>query len=181
MFDNYLDVLKLSSKEVNDLEPEQIKSAYEKIYEFTGVINAFTMELNKYVEESIQRVNPYDLTRVETNIIMHIEDNPGVRANDMAKLWDYTPAFMSRTLRKLEDEGYIYKEIDPDNRIYFNIYLTKKSKEFTHVLKACESDLLANMIDHLLIEYSEEEVDLFFNIFSCAGRSLEKINVKEEV
>lgn len=171
-FNSYSDVISLTDGQIDDLTYDETKEAYKVLSDFSSIIDEFSVEIMTFLDEGPINLITRDLTPVELKAIHYIGDNPGCRANDMVEKWGLSPAFVSRTLRRIEDLDLIYKEIDKDNRIYFNIYLTDEGTEYLRIIKACQSNLLSTMLDDLMEDYDQDKVGKFFEMCGVALESL---------
>lgn len=79
----------------------------------------------KYLSSQIAE---YDLGR-EVRYIMMIYDNQGCSQDDLVTMYGESKANIAKSLRKLEDEGYIKREINPQNRRKYMLETTPKSNE----------------------------------------------------
>lgn len=79
----------------------------------------------KYLSSQIAE---YDLGR-EVRYIMMIYDNQGCSQDDLVTMYGESKANIAKSLRKLEDEGYIKREVNPQNRRKYMLETTPKSNE----------------------------------------------------
>lgn len=62
-------------------------------------------------------------------LLHYVALHPGCRQKDAAKYLQYQPASLTNLLKKLEIEGMIKREIDPENRHQKKIFLQKKGEK----------------------------------------------------
>lgn len=77
----------------------------------------------KYLSSKIAE---YDLGK-EVRYIMMIHDNPGCSQDDLVNIYAESKANIAKSLRKLEDEGYIKREINQKNRRKYMLETTPKA------------------------------------------------------
>ncbi|WP_051569302.1 MarR family winged helix-turn-helix transcriptional regulator [Alkaliphilus transvaalensis] len=65
-------------------------------------------------------------------------------------------ATAARSLKKLEEEGYIFRKKSASDKRAFEIYLTDKGKQFEPIL----NDILCRWMKLVLKDFTEEEKDL---------------------
>lgn len=89
---------------------------------------------------------------------------------DLCDIFCQSKGTVAKTLRKLEDKGYIERIINKDNRQKYILKLTKKGDELIPVLKR-EADHWHNAVR--LAEVSEETMDV---IRAVARKSYNLVN-----
>ena len=89
---------------------------------------------------------------------------------DFCDIFCQSKGTVAKTLRKLEDKGYIERIINKDNRRKYILKLTKKGEEVIPVLKR-EADYWHNAVG--LAEVSEETMDV---IRAVARKSYNLVN-----
>jgi DNA-binding MarR family transcriptional regulator len=57
-----------------------------------------------------------------------IWDHPGVFISEMARSFNVTRAVVAKTVRKLEERGFLIKKEDPDDKKRLCLFLTEKGK-----------------------------------------------------
>ena len=64
--------------------------------------------------------------RGEVHMIKMIGDNPGIYISKMARNFNITRAVVSKTIIKLEKDGFVKKEVDKKDKKRLCLYLTSK-------------------------------------------------------
>lgn len=67
--------------------------------------------------------------------IMGIYDNPGISQDDLTLMFGQSKANIAKSLKKLEDQGYIEREINPENRRKYMLKTTSKGNEIVPKLR----------------------------------------------
>lgn len=62
--------------------------------------------------------------RGEIHMIQMIGDEPGIFISEMARAFHITRAVVAKTVRKLEERGYVMKQEDEEDRKRLRLYLT---------------------------------------------------------
>ncbi len=75
------------------------------------------------------KVKELDLTAGQIPFLMELSHNEGITQEYMANHFHIDKGTVARALRKLEDNEFLYREIDLENRRRYLIYLTKKGKD----------------------------------------------------
>ena len=79
----------------------------------------------------IQRLDVSIIYLSEIKLIMPILANDGLSQDDIVKTFGLNKSTVANSLRKLEEEGYITREVNPENRRKNQIFITPKGKELT--------------------------------------------------
>jgi DNA-binding MarR family transcriptional regulator len=66
--------------------------------------------------------------RGEIHIIKAIGDRPGLSISEIARSFNVTRAVVSKIVLKLERNGYVRKETDPEDRKRVQVYLTERGQ-----------------------------------------------------
>ncbi|WP_100065258.1 MarR family transcriptional regulator [Miniphocaeibacter massiliensis] len=149
---------KLDNINLDELEEKEIKDLYYTLDEFNEYIYQFVINYYKYIYKSKDYGTDMNLSMLEAHIITDISDNPGITANILAKKWDKTPAFISQRLTKLEKNNLIYRELNEENRKFYNLYLTKEGKDFDLRHKKYDIKSIIKTNKELIKKFSIEEI-----------------------
>lgn len=95
----------------------------------------YTIYKNK-MDYSLKNPNNLDLNQ-ESRYLMQIYQNEGLSQDDLANLFGQSKATIAKHLRTLEDEGYIIRQIDANNRRKYILKTTKKGEKLA-ILKIKE-------------------------------------------
>lgn len=115
---------------INQLDENELETLYTDLNKFNDYVYDFVVNYHKSIYKSKDYGTGITLSMLEAHLITDISNTPGITANILAKKWDKTSAFISQSLRKLEEFGLIYREVNEENRKYYNLYTTDKGKEF---------------------------------------------------
>jgi DNA-binding MarR family transcriptional regulator len=64
--------------------------------------------------------------RGEIHMLKMIGDDPGIFSSEMARNFNITRAVVAKTVRKLEERGFIYKQDDKKDKKRYRLFLTEK-------------------------------------------------------
>lgn len=102
----------------------------------------------------------YNLTVSVGYILLNIDIEEGTPATKIAPLLGLEARSITRTLRNMETEGFIYKVQDTKDRRFFRIFLTEKGKEAREksrqTVKSFNKAITSNI--------SEDELNSFFKV-----------------
>lgn len=129
---------------------------HEKIFQdapFIALIHNISKNQIKYLKS---RIEEYDLGR-EIRYVMMVYDNPGCSQDDLVNIYGESKANVAKALRKLEDEGFIKREVNPDNRRKYMLRATSKAEELVPKVRQISKDWEREVgIDELDSEFKEK-------------------------
>lgn len=143
-----------------NIEKEDILELYEKLNDFNKTVYDFVIEYHRYTYKIRDYGTGIYLSMLEAHVITDIGSSPGITASELAKKWDKTPAAISQTIRKLEEEGVVRREISKENRRFYNLYLTDKGKEFDYAHKKYDVHSIVKTNMELLKKFTKEDIEL---------------------
>ena len=128
----------------------------EKIFRdvpFIALIHNISKNQIKYLKS---RIEEYGLGR-EIRYVMMVYDNPGCSQDDLVNIYGESKANVAKALRKLEDEGFIKREINSDNRRKYRLRATSKAEELVPKVRQISKDWERKVgIDELDFEFKEK-------------------------
>lgn len=89
------------------------------------------------------------LYRGEIHLIKVIGDHPGMFLSEIARWFGITRAVVSKTVLKLEKNGYIRKETDPADKKRVQVYLTERGQAAFRAHAAFHSENDAPIYEYL--------------------------------
>ena len=102
----------------------------------TGWIHNISKNQLKYLNSQIQELN---LGR-EVRYIMLIHDNPNCSQDDLVNIYGESKANVAKSLKKLENNGYITRNMNPENRRKYMLKTTKKADELIPKIRKISLD-----------------------------------------
>lgn len=70
-----------------------------------------------------------NLNKGQYLFLSRIAENPGIINDDLADLTKVDRTVVAKSVKKLENEGFIIKENDPDNKKIRHLFLTEKGQQ----------------------------------------------------
>ena len=70
-----------------------------------------------------------NLSNLQFLYVVRIYEHPGTIAEQLANLIKVDRTTLARAVRRLEKQGYVYRESDPDNKKIKHLYVTEKGKQ----------------------------------------------------
>ena len=113
--------------------------SYEGIYDsspFIAWIHNLSKNQMKYINSKIDEL---DLGH-EMRFIMMIYDNPDISQDNLVSISGNSKASIAKSLKKLEDDGYIKRDINPQNRRKYMLKTTPKGDEIVPKIRQISKD-----------------------------------------
>ncbi len=108
---------------------------------FIAWIHNISLNQQKYMKS---KFNELDLGH-DVRYIMFIYDNPGCSQDDLVNMFGQSKGNIAKTLRKLEDQGFIQREVNPENRRKYMLNTTEKGRnlvpEYRKISKQWEMEV----------------------------------------
>ena len=126
----------------------QVKKMEEECYQaikdyspFIAWIHNISLNQQKYMKTKFREL---DLGH-DVRYIMFIYDNPGCSQEDLVNMFGQSKGNIAKALRKLEDKGFIQRDVNPQNRRKYMLNTTEKGNnlvpEFRRVSKQWEQEV----------------------------------------
>lgn len=90
----------------------------------------------KYLNNKISEFN----LGHEVRYIMMIYDNPNISQDDLVLMSGQSKGNIAKSLKKLENDGYIEREVNPDNRRKYMLRTTSKGNELVPKVRKISKD-----------------------------------------
>lgn len=82
-----------------------------------------------------QKVFDLDYSMIEMRLLGEIGRHPGITANELTTCLNIKKSYLSRLLSRLERDGYIYKEKNPDDTRMRHLFLSEKGLELNQYVE----------------------------------------------
>lgn len=103
---------------------------------FVAWIHNISKNQMKYLNSHIKDLN----LGHEMRYIMAIYDNPGISQDDLVNMFGQSKASVAKSLKKLEDKGYIIRNVNPENRRKYMLNATSKAEELVPKIRKISKD-----------------------------------------
>ena len=95
------------------------------------------LRINRQRMRALRRsLAPYQYVGVMHLIVLYTGRSPGARQEDIACFYALDKTSVARDARRLEDMGHLRREVDPDNRRQYQLYLTGAGRDMLPLLEA---------------------------------------------
>ncbi len=103
---------------------------------FIAWIHNISLNQQKYMKS---KLNNIDFNH-DMRYIIYIYDNPKCSQEDIVNMFCQSKGNIAKVLKKLEDEGYIKREVNPKNRRKYMLTTTEKGNELVPKIRKISKD-----------------------------------------
>jgi len=132
---------------------------------FVAWIHNISLNQQKYMKSKFKEL---DLGH-DVRYIMFIYDNPNCSQEDVVNMFGQSKGNIAKTLRKLEDKGFIRREVNPENRRKYMLNTTEKGRnlvpEYRRISKEWEME----------VGITEDDIEVKRRIIEIAKRGMNLI------
>lgn len=114
-----------------------------------------------------------EITASQIPFLIHLSHKEGITQDDLAVHLHIDKGTVARALKKLEDNGFIYREINPRNRRKYLLFLTEKGRQIVPKIYGIDKEWEKSVCSN----FSDTEYDnLVKALQTLAMKSLEKVH-----
>lgn len=123
------------------------------------------------------KMKDLELTASQFPFLIHLSHKEGITQDDLAVHLHIDKGTVARALKKLEDNGFIYRKINPENRRRYLLFLTEKGKDMIPQIRSIDKEWENSVCSN----FSDEEYGRLIDILqTLAVKSLEKVHKNGE-
>jgi len=116
----------------------------------------------------VRELEPYGIGSGQFDFLMVLYRRDGISQENLARILKVSKATSTRAIQSLEKEGYVYRQVDEEDRRAYKVYLTEKGKEMRGVVL----EKLLSFVDTLLSDFTPEEKETFRRLVQKAALKL---------
>lgn len=124
-----------------------------------------------------EQLSPYHIGSGQQFFLLRVYLHPGVSQQELAEKGYYDKGTTARAVKKLEQEGYIYRKVSEHDKRITQVYVSKKGEAIIPVIV----NVIAQWKDIITEGMSEREIEMMENgmrIVSDNARAYAKENRK---
>ncbi|UYN90080.1 MAG: MarR family transcriptional regulator [Anaerolineales bacterium] len=96
-----------------------------------------------------ETLNNVELSLSQLGLLLSVRRSPGIRVNELAQQVGLSAPTVSVSLRKLEQDGWVQREADPQDKRSYHLYLTRKATEFAKRAEAFQRKKITDFLNGL--------------------------------
>lgn len=113
-----------------------------------------------------------DINFNQSILLVNIGRNPGLNQNQLKELLNLDKTSISKILRILEERGLLNKQLNINDKRYYQIYLSQKGEVLLLEIRA----VLSKIWDEHLQGVPQKEKDLFLIVLDRILENIDKCN-----
>lgn len=161
------------------MKTKDIKDIFVNLDEKVNIVFRHQMLMNVYQSIPREYDTGFFMSEIEIHTLGFIRCSPGITAKQICKLTYRTKGTISAMLSKLEKDGFIEQQVNPQNMRERNLYLTKAGelacKKHTAFDRKTTADYLMAASEYC----TPEEINGYFKVTHFRSEYFEKI-IKQE-
>ncbi|WP_417428810.1 MarR family winged helix-turn-helix transcriptional regulator [Halpernia sp.] len=146
----------------------------EKVENVDLILKSTWLAVSKMYSEMAQ---VYDSTAVQALTLLKIDPKEGTRSTNLGPKMAIEPTSLTRIIKLLEDNGYIYKEKTTTDKREVIIKLTEKGIESRNLSK----EVVVNFNKKVIDKISPEKLETFKQVMSQILNIANEINNKKKL
>lgn len=145
-------------KEYSDIDNayRKVSARADKLYEFVILYHNYIYAHHTYEYENCNMIDIHTLT--------YIDDNPGITATELSRLWHKSKSSISLTIKRLMDSGYVEKRYMENNEKTARLYVTERGARLSSTHKAYDVADIVQTTSYLVEQCGEEDLNAFYRI-----------------
>jgi DNA-binding MarR family transcriptional regulator len=92
------------------------------------------------------QLKPFGLSASQLPILLFLSRKEGIPQETLVRYFRLDKATIARAVKRLEDDGFVCRQIAPGNRRAYGLFLTGKGKEFRDELRAIDAAWEDNLL-----------------------------------
>ena len=124
-----------------------------------------------------KKIAPYNIQRHQFKVLIELYNKEGIYQENIVDTLKIRKSEVAKAIKKLMDNGYIYKVKNPKNKKYHNLYLTEKGI----LIKPKLVDILIESNKVLTQKISEEDLEVTKRVLKQMSNNIyEETNKKDD-
>ena len=123
-----------------------------------------------------KRLESYGISGVQFSILLTLSRQDGVSQEKISDHLKFDKTTTAKTIKKLEANGYVQREIDRTDRRAYNVYLTQKAKDLIPLIR----ETIRHWESAVTENISDEEYALLESILERMANSSFSMNKRDE-
>ena len=118
-----------------------------------------------------RRAQNLELTRAQWGVLANLTRCPGAHQKTLADLLEVTPITLARHIDRLEQNGWVRREDDVEDRRAKRVYLTEKGQEILGELQSVVQEVRQQALTGINTEEEEQLLTLLLRLRQNLGTS----------
>lgn len=110
-----------------------------------------------YIGKELEK---YNIGKGQYTFLVTLFRYDGIRQEDLSELLNIDKGTTARAIKKLEEEGYVVRKINPEDRRSYGVYITDKARSIGEDIL----NTLNKWNDVISIDFTKEEKELSLDL-----------------
>lgn len=137
---------------------------FHKMTEHTNQVYKFVKIYNDYANEPRDYGTGKKVNMLSVHIMSDIVEHPGITVTELAEEWFRTKGSISQVIKHLDENGYIFKKKEENNKKSIHLYPTSKGVELSLAHRMYDLKNLKNTLEFFTQYCTEEELTAFYKV-----------------
>lgn len=116
-------------------------------------------------------IRQYQLNGQQMGYLRYIHEHPGIRQEDLSCCHRIDKGAVSKSLRRMEELGYIRREANPQDRRAYRLFETERGAD---ICRECQT-MVQQTEEQLLDGLTDEEFQNFLQVLGKITDNMEKL------
>ena len=130
-----------------------------EIKDFGKILRSIIANVNNYIGSQVEK---YGIKQGQYEYFLLIYGSPGINQLELARLKNVGKASVTKALKILEDDGFIKRITDQNDRRNILCFITEKGETIVEDLISVKK----NAEEDLFVGFNEKDKEVFFNYLS---------------
>ncbi len=117
-----------------------------------GLLSIILRSHRVFISRELEDMN---LTDAQVACILRVNHRPGFTQDELAWFFQVDKGTIARTIRRLEDRGFLNRKQDPDNRRRYMLSLTEKGRQAIPIIMDAERKWAELLFRNMTMEEQE--------------------------
>lgn len=123
-----------------------------------------------------RRVRELGLTRSQWLVLRRLDRHPGAIQSELADMLEVERATAGRLIDRLEENGWVERRADPNDRRINRVYMTEKGNRVNSIIRP----IAHSMVEEALAGLNDEEHELLADMMINVKRRLQIMVLEEQ-
>jgi len=132
------------------------------------ILRMIISNINNAISE---KVEPYGIKGGQFEYFLFIYQNEGINQNQLAKIKNVGKASVTKAVRILEENNFVYRNVDENDKRNYKLYASKEGKKYINSMLEQRKEM-----EQVIFEsFSENEKNTLVNLLSRMLKNTEKL------
>ncbi|NMM55289.1 MarR family winged helix-turn-helix transcriptional regulator [Paenibacillus aquistagni] len=128
---------------------------------------SFSDQIKQFYQDEMSKLAAVELKPSQARMLHFLADFEGLHQREACEIFGVGASTMSEMLTGMEKEGYIWREVNPQNKRMIFIRLTDKGREAAERIRALFDDYCLSFMEH----FTADEIREFERLLLKFSRS----------